>query len=43
MNNSTKVLFLTMAVLYIISPIDGCPGPLDDIIVMILTYIVNRS
>ena len=31
-----KTLVLVVVILYIVSPLDACPGPIDDIIVAIL-------
>ena len=31
-----KSLFLVVVLLYIVSPIDALPGPIDDIIVVLL-------
>lgn len=38
MNNSSllRVLVLVFVILYIVSPIDACVGPIDDIIVAVL-------
>ena len=35
-SNYLKTLLMVIVILYIISPIDACPGPIDDIIVAIL-------
>ena len=37
-----RVLFLLFAILYVISPIDAVPGPIDDIIVVGLPLLFNR-
>jgi len=31
-----KTLVLVVVILYIISPVDSCPGPIDDTIVAVL-------
>lgn len=36
MNNFMKGLVVMAVLMYIVSPIDACPGPIDDIIVLIL-------
>lgn len=36
MNNAVKGMILVLMILYIISPIDACPGPIDDVIVLLL-------
>lgn len=35
-NNVLKGMILVSMILYIVSPIDACPGPIDDIIVLLL-------
>ena len=38
MNNGfVKGMLLVLAIIYIVSPLDACPGPIDDIIVLLLT------
>ena len=34
MSGIMKGMLLILMVLYIVSPIDACPGPIDDIIVL---------
>ena len=34
MNGITKGMILVLMFLYIVSPIDLCPGPIDDLIVL---------
>lgn len=36
MNDVAKGMLIVLVILYVVSPIDVCPGPIDDIIVMIL-------
>jgi len=36
MNDFGKTLVLVVVLLYIISPIDAVPGPIDDVIVALL-------
>ena len=36
MNNFMKGLVVMVVLMYIVSPIDACPGPIDDIIVLML-------
>ncbi len=36
MNGTMKGMILVLLVLYVLSPIDICPGPIDDIIVVLL-------
>lgn len=33
MNDFMKGMIIVLIILYIISPIDACPGPIDDIII----------
>ena len=35
-NNALQVLVLVAVILYIVSPIDLCPGPIDDIIIAVM-------
>ena len=44
MNDDTmRVLVLIFVILYVLSPIDGCPGPIDDLIVIIMGAAVRRN
>ncbi len=36
MNGVLKGMLLMLVILYIVSPVDACPGPIDDIIVMLI-------
>lgn len=36
MNESMRVLILMFMLLYLLSPVDAMPGPIDDIIVLYL-------
>ncbi len=36
MNGIVKGMVLIIIAVYIVSPIDLCPGPIDDIIVMLM-------
>ena len=36
MSGLAKGILLVLVILYVISPIDLCPGPIDDIIVIVL-------
>ena len=35
MNNTMKGMILVLMVLYVLSPVDLCPGPVDDLIVLL--------
>lgn len=41
-NAGWKWLLIIICVLYVLSPIDAVPGPVDDIIVMIVTALVDK-
>lgn len=36
MNGIVKGMLVALLIVYIVSPIDLCPGPIDDIIVLLL-------
>lgn len=36
MSNVMKGMILVVMIVYIISPVDMCPGPIDDIIVLLI-------
>lgn len=36
MNNYIKIALIGLVLLYIVSPVDLAPGPLDDLIVLLL-------
>ena len=42
MKNGMKGLVLVFVILYVISPIDICPGPIDDILLMVMAMGVQR-
>ncbi len=37
MNQIIKVLLLVFVVLYVVSPVDAFPGPIDDLIVILIS------
>ena len=43
MNILGKVLLLVLVIAYVISPIDLCPGPIDDIIILVLTFASRKK
>jgi uncharacterized membrane protein YkvA (DUF1232 family) len=44
MENVTKGMLIILILLYIVSPIDICPGsPVDDIIVLLLGIAANKN
>ena len=36
MGNTVKGMIIIIMILYIVSPVDFCPGPIDDIIVLLI-------
>lgn len=36
MQNVMRGMLLVLVILYIVSPVDLCPGPIDDILVILL-------
>ena len=42
MNDLKKVLILIAVIIYVISPVDLCPGPIDEIILVICAYVSQR-
>ena len=43
MSGIMKGMLLILMVLYIVSPIDACPGPIDDIIVLLGIAVTKDS
>ncbi len=43
MNQLAKVLIMVFVILYIVSPVDACPGPIDDLIVLLLSIAAQRK
>ena len=43
MNDVAKGMMIVLMVLYILSPIDLCPGPIDDIIVLLIGLASSRG
>ena len=41
-NNMTKALLIAFVIIYILSPIDAFPGPIDDFIVTLMGYAAQR-
>lgn len=42
MNKSTKTLLGALALIYIVSPVDLAPGPIDDTIVLLLDVVIQK-
>lgn len=43
MNGVMKGMILVLMILYIVSPIDACPGPVDDIIVLLIGLAATKG
>lgn len=43
MSNVAKGMILVLMILYIVSPIDACPGPIDDIIVLLIGLAARKG
>ena len=43
MNNLSKGMIIALMILYIVSPIDACPGPIDDIIVLLMGIAATKN
>ena len=42
MNGVVKGMILVLVILYALSPVDACPGPVDDLIVLIIGFIATK-
>lgn len=43
MSDVLKGVILLAMILYIVSPIDACPGPIDDIIVLLIGLAARKG
>lgn len=43
MSKFFKILIMIFVVVYVISPIDACPGPIDDVIVTLLGLAARKG
>lgn len=43
MNGVAKGMILVLMILYIVSPIDACPGPIDDIILILIGLAARKG
>ena len=43
MNEFLKVVIVVLMVLYIVSPVDTAPGPIDDIVVLFMGLAVRKG
>ncbi|MDO5138491.1 MAG: hypothetical protein Q4D71_08555 [Oscillospiraceae bacterium] len=42
MNSGLKILLLIALLMYVISPVDCVPGPVDDMILILVYAVMNR-
>ena len=42
MDDFLKVLLIGLMVVYVISPVDACPGPIDDMVVMLIGMAASK-
>ena len=42
MNGFLKGLLTCLALIYCVSPVDACQGPIDDLLVIFLTIAMNK-
>ena len=42
MNKAMKYVLLALALLYVVSPVDMMPGPVDDVIMLAAAMILNN-
>lgn len=43
MSDVMKGMILVLMILYIVSPIDACPGPIDDMIVLFIGIAARKG
>ena len=43
MNGMAKGMILVLMILYIVSPIDLCPGPIDDLIILLAGIAAQKN
>ena len=43
MGDAMKGMILVLMILYILSPIDACPGPIDDVIVLLVGIATRKG
>ena len=41
-NNALSILLLVALILYVVSPVDAVPGPIDDVILAIVTLLARK-
>ena len=42
MSGVAKGMILVLMILYIVSPVDACPGPIDDIIILLIGLAASK-
>lgn len=43
MGDIAKGMLLVLVILYIVSPIDCCPGPIDDLVVLFISLAAQKG
>ena len=43
MSDIAKGMILVLMILYIVSPVDACPGPIDDLIVLFIGLAARKG
>ncbi len=43
MNGVAKGMIIVLMILYIVSPVDACPGPIDDLVVLLLGLAATKG
>jgi hypothetical protein len=43
MNGAAKGMLMTLMIIYILSPVDACPGPIDDLLVLIIGIAASKE
>lgn len=43
MSDIAKGMVLVLMILYIVSPVDACPGPIDDLIVLFIGIAARKG
>ena len=43
MNGVMKGMLFILMLMYVVSPVDACPGPIDDVIVILIYMASNKG
>ena len=43
MDNTVKIILVALVILYVVSPLDFAPGPIDDILVVLLGMAAQKG